>query len=380
MSTKKAVLSAALHHRFASITSANTFELDVKINIPLNGITAIFGKSGSGKTSLLRCIAGLETHAKGDITFSNNIWLSKSKYTKPEERNIALVFQEGALFTHLNVRKNLAFSIKRARQNTSSVVTLESVCSLLNLNHLLESKTSQLSGGERQRVAIARALLSQPQLLLMDEPLASLDAQHKSEILPYLEKLDREFNIPILYVSHSLDEVIRLAKNIVVLENGKVAAHGPTHEILSKPEFIPLQGDLVSSMITATIEEKCEEWNMMTLSIKPTIHSNSNKKDESAVLQLADTSESIGSSLRLRILAKDVSIALDNNERSSILNRIPATIVSLINDQHSAMRIAQLDISGQLIFARITRKSEAHLNIKVGDKVWAQIKSVALIR
>lgn len=351
----------------------SAFNLQVALQIPLDGITAVFGKSGSGKTTLLRSIAGLEPRTKGSIKHANQHWLNHTEHRAVEERNIGLVFQEGALFENLNVQKNLAFAIKRAPQK-KSLITFESVCSILALEHLLDRKTSTLSGGERQRVAIARALLSQPQLMLMDEPLASLDAQHKVALLPYLEKLAKHYNIPMLYVSHSLDEVIRLAKRLIILENGKVAAFGLTHEILSKPEYIHLQGENASSLLLASVESRIEKWNMVRLSLN-----NNTQSHEACYLELADNEEEIGQEVRVRVLAKDVSIALDNNKNSSILNRLPATIISIFDDTHSAMRIAQLDINGQYILARITRQSEANLHLKTGDNVWAQIKSVALI-
>ncbi len=357
-------------------SSTDAFTLNVNTRIPLQGITAIFGKSGSGKSTLLRCIAGLEPQVEGKLQFLNEVWLNEKTAMPAEKRNIGFVFQEGALFDHLNVRRNLEFAIQRT-PFTNTSITFPSVCSLLNLQHLLEHTTAELSGGERQRVAIGRALLSQPKLLLMDEPLASLDAQHKAEILPYLETLEREYDIPILYVSHSLDEVIRLTKNILILEKGNVAALGLTHEILSKPEYIRLQGDMVSSVIQARVCRRDAQWKMMSAAL---ITSSKQNLANGAILHLADTGQAIGENLQLRVLARDVSITLENNDRTSILNRLPARIINILDDRHPAMRIAQLEISGQYIFARITKQSESHLHLHVGQNVWAQIKSVALLR
>ena len=232
-------MNAAIHAQFKLAYSG--FTLDVDLDLPGRGVTALFGHSGSGKTALLRCIAGLERANSGFLAVNGRVWQDDSQrvYLPTYQRPLGYVFQEASLFPHLNVRRNLEYGMKRVPASERRA-SLEQAISLLGIGNLLTQLPDTLSGGERQRVAIARALAVSPQLLLMDEPLAALDQARKQEILPYLEQLHGELNIPILYVSHAADEVARLADHIVVMEAGKVLANGPLSDTLSRLD-LPLR-------------------------------------------------------------------------------------------------------------------------------------------
>ena len=199
------------------------FTLDVDLSVPAQGVTALFGPSGCGKTTLLRAIAGLERHPGGSVKMDEVIWQGGEVFVPPHRRPLGYVFQEASLFTHLNVRRNLEYGLKRV-PSAGRKVSLEQAIELLGIERLLERRPDRLSGGERQRVAIARALAVSPRLLLMDEPLASLDGARKREIMPHIESLCRELDVPVIYVSHAAPEVARLADHLVLLENGRIMA------------------------------------------------------------------------------------------------------------------------------------------------------------
>lgn len=350
----------------AGIDTNKPFRLQVDLTLPGNGITAIFGHSGCGKTTLLRCIAGL-LKAEGLIHINHQDWQNKRLFMPSHKRPLGYVFQEASLFAHLSVEKNLLYAEKRSDQSRTQHRRSQ-LLELLALQPLLQRMPQQLSGGERQRVAIARALLIQPQILLMDEPLASLDSDRKQEILPYLLKLKNELDIPIIYVSHDADEVARLADYLVVMENGCVVSQGPLAQSLNQLNPAIELGEDTGSIIDARISTKDEQWLLAKVSFN------------GAELWLKDDNSAIGEPVRIRILARDVSIALDKNTNTSITNLLPATVVAIEEDDQQAMALVKLNIHDTEILARLTRRSIHQLQLTTGSEVWAQIKSAALIR
>jgi molybdate transport system ATP-binding protein len=341
------------------------FNLDVDFSVPMHGITALFGPSGCGKTTILRALAGL-TRLSGQIVVGDDVWQSSDAFVPTHRRALGYVFQEASLFAHLSVRENLVYGEKRAR-HAEKKVRFDDMVALLGLGALVDRAPSHLSGGERQRVAIGRALLSQPRLLLMDEPLAALDRMAKDEILPYLEALHAHLKMPILLVSHDIAEVERLADHLVLLQQGRLTASGPLNEILSAPSS-PL----------ATRRDFAAVLPARVLRYDP---------DGIAVFDVAGrellalaTGLTPGEAVRIRIAASDVSLARSRHENSSILNALPARIVGIeaLGETEASVRL-DLGATGEaLIRARITRRSLAALQLAEGQDIIAQIKSVSL--
>lgn len=350
-----------------SSTDSNPFHLQVDLALPGRGITAIFGQSGSGKTTLLRCLAGLQQATRGHLEVNGEIWQSSSKFQPTHKRPLGYVFQEASLFEHLTVQGNLNYARKRAHHG-HAMLGYDRVIEMMGIGALLNRNAGQLSGGERQRVAIARALLINPQMLLMDEPLAALDSARKQEILPYLENLRAELDIPILYVSHALDEVARLADYMVVLNAGQVTAQGELSEVLARLDLPLTPSADVGVVVDAQVIDRDSQWHLMRVAFS------------GGALWLADTNEALGQTIRIRILARDVSLALDDHRESSILNRLPATVLEVVPDQDPAMRLVGLQLGATRITARLTHRSCEHLEVQPKRQLWAQIKSVAVVR
>ncbi len=341
------------------------FRLDVDLNLPGQGVTAILGPSGSGKTTLLRAIAGLEHYPGGKLKVGGLCWQEGKNFVPPHQRPLAYVFQEASLFAHLNVHRNLEYGLKRVPK-ADHKVSLAQAISLLGIEHLLERKPETLSGGERQRVAIARALAVSPQLLMMDEPLASLDIKLKQEILPYIEMLHQKLDIPVIYVSHSPDEVARLADYLVLLEAGRVVATGPIHEILTRLD-LPLASDSeAAAIVEAFVSGHDETYHLTHLDFA------------GGQITVTRNTLPLGSPARLRLGARDVSLTLEHQSRTSILNIFRATVDG-ITEQGNAQVIVRLLAGGVPILSRITRKSADELGLKMGKPVFAQVKSVALL-
>ncbi|MDK9725230.1 MAG: molybdenum ABC transporter ATP-binding protein [Sterolibacteriaceae bacterium MAG5] len=341
------------------------FACEADLDLPGGGITALFGPSGSGKTTLLRAIAGLERWP-GRLAVNGEVWQDDSRFVPTHRRPLGYVFQEASLFPHLTVAANLDFGAKRAGA-AASRVSLERIVDLLGIGTLLDRKPGHLSGGERQRVAIARALLTGPELLLMDEPLAALDLARKNEILPYLERLHDTLEIPVLYVSHSPDEVARLADHLVALDAGRVVAQGPLAETLARTDLPIRLGEDAGVVLDAVVAERDAEWSLAGVDFP------------GGRLWVRDTGHEIGSRVRVRILARDVSIALEKHVYSSILNTLPATVREIGAESHPALALVKLDAGGASLLARLTRRSAAALALAPGLPVWVQIKAVALI-
>lgn len=348
------------------------FTLDVDLNLPTRGVTALFGHSGSGKTTLLRCIAGLERAPLGHLTVNGEVWQDdepKGKrcgYWLPtHQRPLGYVFQEASLFPHLTVMGNLRYGLKRS--TGAARVSLDQAIELLGIGHLLERKPDQLSGGERQRVGMARALALSPSLLLMDEPLAALDLKRKQEILPYLERLHAELDIPVLYVSHSPDEVARLADHIVVMDAGRAIAAGPLKDTLARLDLPIHLGEDAGVVLDAVVVERDAQWHLARVEFP------------GGSLWVRDGGHALGQAVRVRILARDVSIALEKVTGTSIQNCLSATVEQLAGDHHPALSLVRLNLGGSPLTARLTQRSAVGLGLAPGLPVWAQIKAVALI-
>lgn len=348
----------------------DNFSIEAEFTIPEKGVLGIFGHSGSGKTTLLRCIAGLEKEVSGRIKVNDEIWLSDTKHLSTQQRNIGYIFQENRLFPHLSVEKNLDYGARRSRRkdknsNGSNHIDREHLLDLLNITDLLGRYPRQLSGGEKQRVAIGRALLKKPQLLLLDEPLAALDEYRKQEVLPFLDKLHDELNIPMLYVSHSLEEVSRLCDHMLVMQQGEVEFKGSLHDALVSPESPLATAENAAAVLEGNVSKQEKDFQLST------VHTlNGNAFQVQGVLP-------IGQHVRLRVQACDVSLCKTAASDSSILNILEGFISQII-EQQGAHVLLQLDINGDILLARITRKSYQLLNLGIGQKVFVQIKAVSI--
>ncbi len=328
------------------------FSLSVDVQIPAKGITGIFGESGSGKTTLLRCIAGLERGSGDDPS------------VPPHRRGIGYVFQDPALFPHLTVLGNLEFGMKRA---PAPLLDREQVVDMLGLEGLLDRRPAALSGGESQRVAIGAVLLRSPQVILMDEPLASLDQRRKDELLPYLDRLHDELAVPIIYVSHSIDEVSRLCDHLLLMENGRIVAGGELHAMLTRLDLPMLAGRNAGAVIDAEPERYDSDYDLTQFSYA------------GGVLQVPGRYDESVPNLRLRIAASDVSICLTRPRQTTILNVLPAE-VEAIQPMDRSTDLVRIALGEEKLLAQITRRSVASLDLKPGDRVFAQVKSVTVKR
>ena len=347
------------------------FSLAVDFSVPASGVTALFGPSGCGKTTLLRAIAGLERLKGGYLSVRGSIWQDERHFLAPHKRPLGMVFQEASLFAHLNVRGNLEYGLKRLKAG-APVISFDQAVEFLGISHLLARRPDQLSGGERQRVAIGRALLSNPQILLMDEPLAALDRFAKEDIMPYLEQLHGELAIPVVYVSHDIGEIERLAHRMVLMEKGKVAAIAPLEDILADPDLPLSQMPDAASVLYGELTSHDDEYGLATFMVGD------------ARFQVPGMAGPAGGLHRLRIAASDVALArIAGSRQTSILNAPLARIISAksYGDYQVSvfLRLGE-DGAGAPIMSRITRKSWEKLALKPGDIVHAMIKSVALTK
>ena len=342
-----------------------SFTLHADLSLPGRGVTAFFGPSGSGKTTLLRCMAGLERAPGGFLSFQGEVWQDASTWFPTHKRPLGFVFQEARLFPHLSVLGNLRYGLKRIRQEQK--VSLDQAVELLGIGHLLQRKPDRLSGGEAQRVSIARALAVSPSLLLMDEPLASLDQKRKQEILPYLERLRDELEIPILYVSHSPDEVARLADHLVAMENGCVVADGPLRETLTRLDLPIRLGEEAGAVLNAVVAERDEAWHLARVEFP------------GGSLWTRDDGIPMGRKVRVRVLARDVSLTRDCQKNTSIQNILPGRIAAIAADEYPGFLLARVQIGESFLIARLTKRSSHALQLAPGQEIWVQVKTVTLI-
>ncbi|WP_243978007.1 molybdenum ABC transporter ATP-binding protein [Vibrio natriegens] len=345
------------------------FQLKAELDLPSRGVTVLFGHSGCGKTTCLRAIAGLVRVEQGEVRVNSEQWQSwDGKVFLPTfERRIGYVFQEPSLFPHLNVDQNLAYAEKRVKTQPT-LFKRDSILQLLGINHLLSRYPSQLSGGEKQRVAIARALLTQPQLLLMDEPLSALDHARKEEFLPYLERLQRVWDLPIIYVTHSVQELTRLADHIVLFNQGSIIASGGAQQVMSDAQFSHLFGEEMGSVFDTVVQSHCEKYGMTEVVC------------DNVTFHIPGETANIGERQRCRILASDVGIALDEPVSTTVLNRLPAKIIEIESKSiQSGEALVVLELANQQrLLARVTVKSLHELDLQRDQRVWALIKAVAI--
>lgn len=356
--------TTGIQARFAC--KVGTFTLDVDLDLPGSGLTALFGHSGCGKTTLLRCMAGLQV-AIGAMRVNGDEWQSESGSRPVHQRPLAYVFQETSLFPHLSVKRNLMYGYRRIPQSERQI-SFDQAIEWLGLAHLLNRMPEKLSGGERQRVAIARALLTSPKLLLMDEPLSALDQKSKQEIMPYLEALRDNLAIPMLYVSHSTAEVARLADHIVMMDKGQVIAQGPLQQIMARTDQpFGLEED-AGVILEATVAERDERWHLYRADFAG-----------GHLWLRADENLAIGQRVRLQILARDISLALSEQADQSIQNILSATINEIASDVSPGTSMVRL-LAGQTPFlSRLTSRAVHTLAIEPEQQVWMQIKSVAIV-
>jgi molybdate transport system ATP-binding protein len=347
------------------------FSLDASFSVPATGVTAIFGPSGCGKTTIARCLAGLQYLPGSACAINGEIWQDRWTFRKAHQRSIGYVFQEASLFSHLSVKRNLLYGAPRrpgelGREN----IGLDEVIELLGLARLLDRSPQHLSGGERQRVAIGRALLSQPKLLLMDEPLSALDRATRNEILPFLERLHARLSLPVIYISHDMSEIERLADHLVLMQHGKVIGAGPLQVLQGDPSLPLAVAREAAVSLDATIESHDDAYGLLTLRVA------------GGRLQVPAPAARLGKRQRLRIAASDVSVARTAPDASSILNVLPARILAkslLGHGEVIAVLALGADGGGAQLLARITRRSWDVLGLAEAMTIYAQVKGVSLV-
>lgn len=344
------------------------FDVHVNLALPARGITVLYGASGSGKTSLLRCVAGLERAHQARIVVGGEIWQDDTQrfFLPTHRRALGYVFQEASLFEHLDVEGNLRYGLRRARA-PGAESSLQTAVQLLGIADLLRRRPDQLSGGERQRVAIARALATAPKVLLLDEPMAALDPARRQDILPWLERLRDELRLPMLYVTHSADELARLADHLVVLERGRVKVSGPVQAVLASIDSPVVVGEDAGALLGGRVAERDTHWQLVRVDF------------DGGHLWLRDSGVPVGQSVRLRVLARDVSLTTVEPRHTSIQNHLPCTIESIAPDAHPSQVLVRVRCGASVLLARITRRALDALGLQPGSTAWAQVKSVALV-
>lgn len=345
-----------------------TFSLDAAFTAPSSGVTALFGPSGCGKTTVLRCIAGLVRLADGSCDIDGDVWQDRDgRFLPTHRRPLGYVFQEASLFPHFSVRGNLLYGAPKG--GAKSAVRLDEVVEMLGVSHLLDRSPRHLSGGERQRVAIGRALLSQPKLLLMDEPLSALDRATKDEIMPFLERLRDRHLTPIVYVTHDVAEVERLADQIVLMSEGRVIATGPLADLQADPALPLATARDAAVTLDGVVESHDAAYGLLTLAVR------------GGRFVAPARSAPAGERRRIRVVARDVSLARDRPGESSILNILPGRVASpRLVDSNEIIAVVALGMDGQgaRLLSRLTRKSWDQLGLADGAQVYAQVKAVAL--
>lgn len=359
-------ITAAIHASFR--INYPGFNLDVNLELPGLGVTALFGHSGSGKTTVLRCVAGLNRAAQGYLKVNGDVWQDEARgiFLPTHVRPLGYVFQEASLFDHLTVHKNLLYGERRTPPENRKV-PLDQALKLLGIGSLLDRRPASLSGGERQRVGIARALLTSPKILLLDEPMAALDYKRKEEILPYLERLNEELGIPMLYVSHSQEEVARLADHLVLMESGKIVASGPIQDVLARMDLPGSFAEDAAVVLDTVVAAHDDADQLTRLDFK------------GGCIFVGRSAKPLGKRVRCRIIARDVSLNLDPPGSTSILNTVRATVVEWTPTEVAGHVLVKLEAEGTPLLARITQRSLRQLGIARGLCLWAQIKAVALL-
>ncbi|VUD52999.1 Spermidine/putrescine import ATP-binding protein PotA [Thalassocella blandensis] len=347
------------------------FHFDIDQTLTLQGITFLFGPSGSGKTTLLRSIAGLDILPGSHIQFNQEQWQHQRDIVPTHQRAIGYVFQEPSLFPHLTIQQNIEYGYCRHRA-TNNKITIQEVIDWLDLSALLTRRSHELSLGQKQRVAIARAVLGSPQLLLMDEPLASLDRQSKHDIMPYFETLQRQLNLPIIYVSHAMEEVLNLADQLVLMHQGQITASGPVNQIMTDPSLPLAQEEEAAAILQGEILQHDHHYALTQVQV-PGGH-----------LTVAQRNITPGNKIKIKLMAKDVSLALEKPQHSSISNALLAEVICLQDSTEPSLLIVQLGLKTlhgyEFILARITKRSRDLLKLEPGSQVYALVKSASIIK
>jgi len=347
------LLRVTVEHSYRTFTLAATFEA------PAEGITVLFGPSGSGKTTILAAIAGLIRTDGIRVDLAGEAL----DQLRPERRRVGMVFQDGRLFPHLTVRENLYYGLKRAPRGS---IFVDETLALLGLEDLLKRRPNTLSGGERQRVAIGRALLSQPRLLLMDEPLASLDAARRNEILPYLARLRDNLRLPIIYVTHAIEEAVHLADQLVLLENGRVLACGPLADLAARVDLPLAARDDAAGVLNGYMHSHDYERRLSAIACGGQVY----------MVPLNSIEER--TPVRMRVPARDVILALDAPREVSVNNVIPAIVCGIGEDAAGHAALVEIDVGGGVLLARITLDAAERLRLRPGARVLALIKSMSV--
>ena len=344
-----------------------SFRLQVDLALPRSGVTVFFGASGSGKTTLLRCVAGLE-RAIGQVALGDMIWQDSQRrlWVPTWQRDLGYVFQEASLFEHMTVEQNLMFGVQRVKKRGSAQALAKAI-ELLGIGHLRARAVTSLSGGERQRVAIARALATEPQVLLLDEPLASLDIARKREIMPWLQSMRTQLQIPVLYVTHSVDEMMCLADHVVVLDQGSVQTHGALAEVLANTALANLMGEEAGVTVDGAV-----------LSLDPVFHLAEVQTD-AGKLWVRDQGLQQHQPVRLRLLARDISLSAEPVNNSTIQNQLQGVIETLAPDQHPAQCLVKIRCNDCLLLARVTYRALDRLKLGLGASVWCLVKTAAVM-
>ncbi len=362
--------------RVSAVKKRDGFVLRAEFEVPTPGVVALFGRSGCGKTTLVNIISGLLAPDEGRIQLDDAVLTDTATGVSipTEQRRIGYVFQDARLFPHLNVRSNLRYGLKRsaawrsarpATGGATALIGFDEIVSLLGLANLLERRPHQLSGGERQRVGLGRALLSQPRLLLLDEPLASLDGPRREEVLPYLETLRERLALPMVYVSHQFEEVLRLATHVVLMDSGRVVAQGTLEEVSLLPELRGIVGpDSVGSVLDGVVTQVDASRDMADLQLG------------AGTLYVGLRDVPVGSRVRVQLLARDIILATEQPRGLSVRNELPGVIADLIPEHPDAL-LVKVDIGGAIVLARITREAAQALSLQPGSRVWVLVKAVS---
>lgn len=346
---------------------ADGFELDCSFSFPNKGITVLFGESGSGKTTVLRCVAGLE-RALGQVRISGQLWQDDACniFLPTWDRPLGYVFQEASLFPHLTAKQNIEFAVRRSKSENARR-RMDEAIDLLGIGYLMNRRPAELSGGERQRAAIARAVATEPAIMLFDEPLAALDFKRKNEILPWLERLRESLNIPMLYVTHSAEEVMRLADHLVVMEQGKIKSSGELQSVLTNIDIPVKVGEDSGALLRGAVDSIDEQWNLAAV-----------RSSGDLMLWVSAEGLKVGDKISMTIPAKDIVVSLENPAHLSVQNRLKGTVSALTDLADGSGALIQVLCSGQTIVAKLTRKALQDLSIRKGSEVWLLVKSVAL--
>ncbi len=349
-----------------SLARGTGFRLEAQFTAPERGVTSLFGRSGAGKSTIIHMVAGTVTPDRGVIRVGDAVFFDKARGTDMpmEQRRVGYVFQDARLFPHMKVETNLRYGERRAGSDRR--IGFDAVVGMLGIGHLLARRPHTLSGGERQRVAIGRALLSQPRLLLMDEPLAALDEQRKAEILPYLERLRDELHLPILYVSHSLEEVLRLSDTVAAMIDGRVIAAGPVTEVMSRPELLPVIGRFdLGTIIDCTVKAHDVAYALSTLAFP----------DGELRVPLVDLP--VGAPARARVRSRDVAISLSRPMDVSVTNRLSGHVTEIRREEGPYADVV-IALGHATLRSLVTMESVERLALEPGMPVWLMIKAVAV--